>query len=186
MEQLKQMKERLISLAQTEVNGDISRVDAKELGEVIDMIKDLAECEYYCAITKAMDEADPREKMHYMEKYNEEAKRMYTPMGSRRYYMQNQMYDYYPAENNDKMYYTSNGGSGSGMNMARNYVGRSPMTRRTYMEMKENGEPNEKKLKELEHYMKDLTEDVMEMIRDASPDERVALRQKMTTLVDKL
>jgi hypothetical protein len=36
--------------------GDLKKVDTKELGEVIDMIKDLAETMYYCEIYKQMEE----------------------------------------------------------------------------------------------------------------------------------
>lgn len=36
---------------------DLASAPTKELGEAIDMIKDLAEAEYYCKITKAMDDA---------------------------------------------------------------------------------------------------------------------------------
>ena len=36
----------------------LESVDTKELGEAIDMIKDLEEAMYYCVITKAMEEKD--------------------------------------------------------------------------------------------------------------------------------
>lgn len=34
--------------------SNLEQVDAKEMGEVIDIIKDLEEAQYYCAITSAM------------------------------------------------------------------------------------------------------------------------------------
>jgi phage anti-repressor protein len=37
----------------------LDKVDAKELGEAIDMIKDLAEAIYYCTITDAMVHTEP-------------------------------------------------------------------------------------------------------------------------------
>jgi len=37
--------------------GNLHQVDTHELGEVIDMIKDLEEALYYCSITKAMEES---------------------------------------------------------------------------------------------------------------------------------
>ena len=40
MERLKAMKEALVSCAQSNM-GNLDNVDAQELGEVIDMIKDL-------------------------------------------------------------------------------------------------------------------------------------------------
>ena len=55
MKQLETMKEQLMACAQGQM-GNLQNVDAKELGEVIDMIKDLEEAIYYCTITKAMNE----------------------------------------------------------------------------------------------------------------------------------
>ena len=49
-EVLKTMKEQLTSCVQGQL-ADISKVDAHELGEAVDMIKDLAEAIYYCTIT---------------------------------------------------------------------------------------------------------------------------------------
>ena len=47
------MKDRLINCVEDEMK-DLSSVDTEELGEVIDMIKDLAETVYYCTVTEAM------------------------------------------------------------------------------------------------------------------------------------
>ena len=55
MEQLKKMKECLTGMVESQVYGNIDKVDAKELGEAVDMIKDLAEAIYYCTITEAME-----------------------------------------------------------------------------------------------------------------------------------
>ena len=55
MEDLKTMKKALISCVQTQINGNLKEVDAEELGEAVDMIKDLEEAIYYCTITKAMN-----------------------------------------------------------------------------------------------------------------------------------
>ena len=40
--------------------------------------------------------------------------------------------------------------------------------------------------KELEKYMSELTQDILEMINDASPEEKMILSQKMTTLAEKI
>ena len=47
---LKSMKEQLMNCVQGQL-GDLSKVDAEELGEAVDMIKDLSEAIYYCTIT---------------------------------------------------------------------------------------------------------------------------------------
>ena len=56
-EVLKTMKEQLVSCVQGQL-GDISKVDTHELGEAIDMIKDLSEAIYYCTITDSMEKSD--------------------------------------------------------------------------------------------------------------------------------
>ena len=69
------MVEKLSEFAKCELDKGIEQVDTKEMGEVIDMIKDLAEAEYYRKISIAMDESE------YGEDYD-----MHGPMEERRYY----------------------------------------------------------------------------------------------------
>jgi type IV secretory pathway VirB4 component len=47
------MKTTLMSCVQSQM-ANLKDVDAKELGEAIDMLKDLEEAMYYCTITEAM------------------------------------------------------------------------------------------------------------------------------------
>ena len=58
-----EMRKKLIEWTKEATNGSPESVDAQELGEVIDMIKDTYEIDYYCAktkyyesVTEAMDE----------------------------------------------------------------------------------------------------------------------------------
>ena len=53
MERLKNIKNSLISCVESQM-GDLRNADAQELGEVIDMVKDMEEAIYYCTITKAI------------------------------------------------------------------------------------------------------------------------------------
>ena len=193
MERLKNMKEILMTCVQGQL-GHIDTVDAKELGEAVDMIKDLSEAIYYCTITEAMEGKDHEKERHYVH---------YTE-------------PYYPYRDMDRpygrMYYdgrsgggnsntnnsnTSNYGNGSGGNSyytereypieMRDYrEGRSPKSRRMYMEAKELHHGKEAKMKELETYMQELTQDITEMIEDASPEEKQMLYKKMSTLAAKL
>ena len=64
--------------------------------------------------------------------------------------------------------------------------GRSPMRRRMYMEGKEMNNDTTSQLKELEAYLQELSTDITEMIKDASPEERTTLHQKMTMLANKI
>ena len=52
-EKLKHMKDTLMCAVEMQL-CDLSEVDTKELGEAIDMIKDLEEAIYYCTVTEAM------------------------------------------------------------------------------------------------------------------------------------
>lgn len=103
MEKLKQMKEALVGCVQTQVYGNMEKVDAKELGAAVDMIKDLSEAIYYCTITEAMEKEEKEGKengkgQHGMMYYNQRMMPMYHyPMEYydprlRERYMPNSMY----------------------------------------------------------------------------------------------
>ena len=187
MEKYKTMKDTLVAQVQAQL-GNLQEVDAKELGEVVDMIKDLEEAMYYCSIVKAMegkDKQDKDEEYRYQQRY-------YT--------------DYYP-DHHDKMYpdyyrdldrprgkmYDGgtpvDGGHDSRiMNpMTRDErEGRSPRYRKSYMEGKELHHDKVYQMKELEQYMKELSSDITEMITDATPEEKQLLKQKIETLATKI
>lgn len=75
------LKETLISWVKAETAKGVQQVNTKELGEVVDMIKDLAEAEkccmeahYYMTVSEAMDE--------YEEGMEEDGRYGYNPMHS--------------------------------------------------------------------------------------------------------
>ena len=176
MERLKAMKERLMSCVESQM-GDLSKTNAEELGEVVDMIKDLEETIYYCTVVKAMEDRDEKEKeiMYYPIMYSDNDTRYYKgsmyPTRGRMYYgsaYDRGMHDY------DMVY-------------PRDYrEGRSGASRRMYMESKEMHEGKEKQIHELEKYMHELSEDVMDMINDSTPEEKEILSHKLTTLAEKI
>lgn len=223
MEDLKMLKKNLMNCVQSQMMNP-EQVDTKELGEVIDMIKDLSETMYYCSIAEAMEESKTEKEL--MEKFSRQNSHMYYPP-----YREQPMY--YGGGNGS----SSNGNSSNGNNGGSNYYdggsmyarggrenamggrrgfdeghmyyegnmmpipyyegtypseirdireGRSGMTRRNYMESKELNHGKEKKMKELEEYMKELSEDIIEMIDDASPEEKQILSQKLSTLASKV
>ena len=63
--------------------------------------------------------------------------------------------------------------------------GRSPMSRRMFMETKNSGSA-ESSMKELEHYLKDLSEDIVEMIENLNNEERIIVKQKLSALANKI
>ena len=178
MEQLKHMKETLISCVQNQMSH-LDTVDTEELGDVIDMIKDLEEAIYYCTITKAM-EGKEKEGGNQYHHYYTEYRDMDRPEG--------------------RMYYPEGGNEGnmSSGNNTRSYMewnypmerdrreGRSPMSRKTYMEAKEMHQPKTTQMKELEKYLQELSSDIVEMIQDASPEEKSFLEKKISALAVKI
>ena len=78
IEKLNLIKETLACAAEAQMQN-LESVDAKELGEVIDIIKDIEETIYYCTVTKAMEEGSAwhhtEEKEYYggrMAPYNDD------------------------------------------------------------------------------------------------------------------
>lgn len=61
VERIHKMQECLTEKAVSEFEKGIENVDTSEMGEVVDMIKDLAEAEYHSIISKAMKKADEEE-----------------------------------------------------------------------------------------------------------------------------
>ena len=59
MEQLKHIKCTLINAVEAQLS-DMKHVNTQELGEVIDMIKDIAKAMYYCSVVAAMEDADDK------------------------------------------------------------------------------------------------------------------------------
>lgn len=218
-EALKTMKEQLMSCVQGQL-GDLSKVDAHELGEAVDMIKDLAEAIYYCTITEAMEKSEQKngETVKTVNYYTSPIYAKSTPNmmeSDCRTMERNGGYMYYPSGGQgtgatNYMYYptgpngdTTHGGNmdsvgmlGNGGRVVNYYTnpdmmrdprqGRSPMRRRMYMEGKEAHNDTNSQLRELEAYLQELSKDITEMIKDASPEERATLHQKMSMLADKI
>ena len=169
MEQLKMIKESITSQVAAQMN-DLQKVHTKELGEAIDMIKDLAEAEYYCTVVAAMNEAS-------------------EDKSTNNYYYTDHYYphSYYRDVDRDlgRMYYKEAEQSYP-MMFRDDREGRSPMARKMYMESKDMHHDNAKTMKELESYMQELTSDMMEMIDKASPEEKAMLQKKINMLANKI
>ena len=64
--------------------------------------------------------------------------------------------------------------------------GKSPISRKMYMESKEMHKDKGTQLKELEKYAQELTTDMIEMIEGASPEEKQYLSNRLTALASKI
>lgn len=185
MNNLKSMKEQLTSVVQAQM-GNMQNVSAKELGEAVDMIKDLSEAIYYCTITEAM-EAKEKEEHEY---------------GNVHYYTDRRYPDYYRDVDREygRMYYDDKPGAGTGYTGTRmmyteqipktmmrdSREGRSGMSRRMYMESKEMHKDSATQMHELDNYIKELGSDITEMIKDSTPEEKQVLQQKIANLAAKI
>lgn len=213
MEKLKSMKEALMTTAQTQIAGNLANVNAEELGEVIDMIKDLEEAIYYCTVVKAMEDSEKNHEMEdKFEKYQQRHQmptHYQEPISYNRPIYYSKYPDYRDMDRDyGRMYYNgggSQGGNGSNstsanssggarydmmdsypLTMRDSREGKSPMSRKMYMESKEMHKDKVTQMKELEKYMQELSHDLTEMIQDASPEEKQLLQQKVAALATKI
>ena len=147
MKKLCEIKDTLINLVEQQMTNP-QCVDTHEMGEVIDMIKDLAETCYYVSIVEAMEDKEDHEES---------------------------------SRQTDTMYY----GIGA-MNDDNKKMGHSPMKRKSYIESKERHMDQAQQMRELEDYAQVLTSDLLEMIQDATPEEKQLLQRKIATLATKI
>lgn len=172
MEELKRIKEQLIGQVQAQMSN-LPCVDAQELGEVIDMIKDLEEAMYYCTIIEAMEANEEYSTTHY---YNDKYSKKYS---------KTKRMVHHPVEDDieEWNYYER---EYEPMIMRDSREGKSPQRRKMYMESKALHKDKTTQLKELDKYIQDLSSDIVEMIEDASDDERAYLEKKISALATKI
>lgn len=205
------MIEKLAECAEKQFNNGIESVDTAEMGQVTDMLKDLAEAMYYRTLTKAMDDSDPEEIMEMFERYGNGGRRYYdhyryadgrfAPKGRgtyRRgydeppyYHMTPEMYrnmeNYRDMDRRDGRMYYSEPSMNSGVHTESRY----DMAKRNYTESKElhrgnTPEDKEHKMKELEKYLREIGSDIAELISDASTEEKNLLKNRMQVIMQKI
>lgn len=197
------MIEKLTECAKSQFDKGIESVDTCEMGKVIDMIKDLAEAMYYRTLTKTMDESEDEEILNMFDRYGRD-KRFYdhyryedgrfAPKGKGTYrrnydepmwHMTPEMYRDMDREAYGRMYYTEP------IHMHDAREGKSGMSRRTYMDTRDAHKANtqqdkEAKMHDLEAYMRELSDDLTELIADMIPEEKNLAKSKLSTLVSKM
>lgn len=196
----------------------LDKVDTKEMGEAIDMIKDLEEALYYCTITKAMKEKEKEEYRSYYPVYMRDMDRDYGRM----YYNDGNGYSSNTNNNSNSQYSNGNGNNSSqssnegnsstmqyrdsGRGSANQYgrsgmsqfmepeykmmrdarEGKSPYSRKSYMESKAQHSDKAVQMKELETYMQELTSDIVEMVEGSSQEEKQYLSKRVAALANKI
>lgn len=185
IERIHEMLEKLTECAKEQFDKGISSVDTCEMGAVVDIIKDLAEAEYYRTLTSAMNDSSAEETMEMYDRYSPKYRKAYSEPPY--YRMTPEMYRDMDRDIG-RMYFTETSAS-SKIRDARE--GRSGISRRTYMENKELHKANtpqdkEAKMHDLNVYMTELADDMTEIINDATPEEKTVLRNKLSALVTKI
>ena len=197
------MIEKLTECTKSQFDKGLESVDTCEMGKVIDMIKDLAEAMYYRTLAKTMDESEDEEILKMFDRYGRN-KRFYdhyryedgrfAPKGRGTYrrnydepmwHMTPEMYRDMDREPYGRMYYTEP------THMHDSREGKSGMSRRTYMNTRDAHKANtqqdkEAKMHDLEAYMRELSDDLTELIADMIPEEKNLAKSKLSTLVSKM
>lgn len=213
MEKLKELKKQLETLVECELAKGKEKINAKELGEVVDMIKDLSEAIYHCTITEAMEDPENQygRDYDYMGKlgYSRNGRMSNRPnMNNRRmgyHYDPEEMYglhdipmykpEYYPVYgytgqvggqmgNRDSSNYMSSMNSGSRMGNSR--YGYSHDDFMSKMHESDMSDPNMKeKRREL---MSERIREVSDMLSDTlevmSPEEKQMWKQKLNKVIN--
>lgn len=215
IERIHKMQECLTEKAVNEFEKGIENVDTSEMGEVVDMIKDLAEAEYRSIISKAMKKADEEEE-EYDKELLRSLKAEYGEEGGRRYYDEYRYangrfapkgrgirrgyteppYYHMPVNYNDMEYMRDMDKSRGKMYYSEPIAPHTiesgyDRAKRNYTETKEmhkNNTPEDKehKMKALDDYIKELGGDITQLIGDMTAEERNLMRTKLSTLVSKL
>lgn len=192
------MLEDISQSASTELSKGIDQVNTKEMGEVIDMIKDLSEAEknkmeacYYKSVIEAMENAE------YGEDYDYEGRirRGYSRMGSRRGYDRmpyDDVEDYRMPYSNGAYGGGSRGRSSSGQgSMSSGSTSRGSRygySHDEYMSSKNNlgksPEDMKKRADMLEDHMDEMYEMFKDEVKDMTPEEKQLWKSKLNRIIN--
>lgn len=215
IERMHKMQECLTEKAVNEFEKGIENVDTSEMGQVVDMIKDLAEAEYHSIISKAMKKADEEEEEYDKEllrslkaEYGEESGRRYYDQyryangrfapkgrGTRRGYEEPPYY-HMPVNYNDMEYMRDMDKSQGKMYYSESiapHVSESNYDRakRHYTETKEmhsgiTPEDKEQRMKALDKYIKTVTNEIIKIVSDnATAEEKNLIKSNINNLVSR-
>lgn len=209
IERIHKMIECLTEKALGELDKGVENVNTEEMGEAVDMIKDLCEAEYKAVIVKSMKKADEEEEEYNKEllralkdKYGEEGGRRFydhyryangrfAPKGKgtyRRGYEEPPYMHMYPEAEHmrdmdrdyGKMYYTEPVNESGYDRAKRNYTETKEMHSGTTPEDKEQ------RMKALDKYIKTVTNEIIKIVSDnATAEEKSLIKNNMNNLMSK-
>lgn len=157
MERLKAIKDILLCAVEEQLCGNLALIDTKELGEVVDMVKDISETMYYCSVVEAMGKSSTsKSKVTTPDHYTDQMAIAAIPYG-----------EYHHKEWDER-------------------AGKSPLKRKEYLIAKEEHKEKDKLLHELDEYLHELSSDLTEIFDKAMPEEKVMLKTKITDMLEKM
>lgn len=198
MDKLMEMKKKIEFMVEEELAK--GKASAKELGEAVDMIKDLAEANYYCKITEAMEKPENQ----YGVNYDYRGRMGYMPIDYEmpEYEMpirwDNQMTGArmnrigYTGQvggnmgNRNSNNYRPSSNSSIGMNRGNSRYGYSHDDYMTKMDMYDHTNPEMKqKRKELiDERIDELSDMLTDTIEKMTPEEKQMWKMKMNKLIN--
>lgn len=195
------MVEKMTECTKSAVEQGDTMVGAYPIKDVVDMIKDLSEAEYYAKISVAMDEAE------YGEDYDEHGRLYYRgqPRNSMgRYTSRKRGYEHmmpmheeslYPpthpySRGYEPMYYTSSGQGSHGGQSGSSQQGRGSRYGFAYdeymqkrdMHSKSSPEENSKRIELLNDFIEDLEDMAKDVVKGMSPEEKQVWKIKLNKL----
>lgn len=213
MNEIMNTKHKLELMVDEELNKGKENISSKELGEVVDMIKDLAEANYYCKITEAMDKPENQ----YCRDYDYRGRMGYMPVDYRRpeYEMPIEWYNTMPMtgvryDMDSRIDYTGQAGGNMGNRNSNNYrssgsAGRSgnynssSMNRHSNsrygyshddymmkMDMYDVNDPSskEKRKKLINERIDEMSDMLTDTIEKMSPEEQAMWKAKLNKVIN--
>lgn len=190
--------EKLELCVSEKMEQGLDKVNAKEMGEVVDMIKDSYEIEklkaerrYYDSVVSAMHEGSGEmyDEMGYPVRRNGGGRYTTSMRGDRMGYGDDRYYAHRPEELTREMYDERYGYGRGGNSSGRGGNSRYGYSHDEYMEKRKEypmtdaeGAKHRKQL--LNDYMDDLYDMAKEMVSDMSPEEKQMWKNKLTQIVN--
>lgn len=204
MERLCEIKDQLMRSVENAVSSGLSDVDTHELGEAVDMIKDLSEAIYYCSVVEAMEDASRQDVMGYNPNRSKVTGRYITDRSPRGYNSRSAQYggsvrDGYThtmddSRDSDAMGYPGDGNGGANVRMG--YTEQTPqrygqayndyqVARRHYTATKSPDDKDDMNKHANEH-IADTMSTIREIWDAAEPEQRKRIKNDLSTLVGEM
>lgn len=210
IKRIHEMVERLTECTKSAIEGDKTSVGKYPIGDVVDMIKDLCEAEYYAREAKCLEKEEEEEygRMFYPRRRDSRGRFMSNRRG--RYGYEEPPYMHMPLEMGEyeewdperdmdlkhgRMYYDGGRGRTSrGGTAGTAYSGSNPMSRYgfshdEYLQKRrehegQDPESKKKRMELLDEYLEDLCDMSKEVVQGMSPEEKQMWKSKITKILN--